>query len=342
MVIIIVLGLIIVALTLSTTFSIDTNALDQFGRQARNREANYQVARSAFELGLTLLRADDSDVDGPEDIWASGPQELTWEGRLLRLEVEDEERRFPINALVPESLPEGGVFEPNEEQDALARTLVRFLDDQGLSGRTATSALIDWMDPDTSPTVGGSEVAKDPSIRVKDARLDSFSELSHIRDWTQPSGPPPLPLLGGRSDQADSGEEVGAISDADFSDPNGSLSNSNGSNWSDWFSLHSEGRININTAPREILLALDAEMTEALVEEIITQRQEGSLSGEDDLRQIAAINEDLLFRLGRLIRYNSQYFRVRIRVSSPEGPTNVEAVVFRDEENSRVVRWEVR
>ena len=342
MVIILVLGMLIVALTLSTTFSLDTNSLDQFSREARNKEANYQVARSAFELGLTLLRADDSDVDGPEDIWASGPQELTWEGRLLRIEVEDEERRLPINALVPASLPEGTVFEPNDEQDALARTLVRFLDDQGLSGRSATSALIDWMDSDTVPTVGGSEVARDTSVRVKNARLDSLTELSQIRDWTQPSGPPPLSLFGGLSNSTGSGPEVEAGSEPEFADQNGPISNANASEWSDWFSLYSDGRININTAPAEILLALDAEMTDALVQEIITQRQEGSLSGEDDLSQIAAINEDLLFRLGRLIRYNSQYFRIRIRVSSNGGQINVEAVVLRDEDNSRVVSWEVR
>ena len=71
MVIIMVLGLLIVAVTLSTTFSLDTNALDLLNRRARSKEANYQVARSAFELGLVLLRADDSDVErrtsGPRD-----------------------------------------------------------------------------------------------------------------------------------------------------------------------------------------------------------------------------------------------------------------------------------
>ena len=78
-----------------------------------------------------------------------------------------------------------------------------------------------------------------------------------------------------------------------------------------------------------------------LVEEIVRKRQEGALSGEDDLREIAAIDEDLLFRLGRLIRYNSQYFRVRIDVSSPPGPIRVQAVIQRDDKNAKVVRWEV-
>ena len=182
MVIILVLGLLIVAVTLSTTFSLDTNALDLQSRRARSKEANYQVARSAFELGLVLLRADDADVDGAEDLWAAGPQEMTWEGRLLRLEVEDEERRFPINALVPDSLPEGGIFEPSEEQDALAKALTRLLDAQGLSGQSATAALVDFTDPDTVPTVGGGEISRDPAIPVKNARLDSLSELVYVRD----------------------------------------------------------------------------------------------------------------------------------------------------------------
>ena len=116
----------------------------------------------------------------------------------------------------------------------------------------------------------------------------------------------------------------------------------NQSHWSDWLSVYSSDKININTAPREIIRALDEEMTDALVEEIVSQRQEGSLSGEEDLRQIAAIDEDLLFRLGRLIRYNSEFFRIRIRVSSPPGPINIEAVVRRDGRNPQVVQWEVR
>jgi type II secretory pathway component PulK len=349
MVIIMVLGMLIVAVTLSTTFGMDTNALDTFNRQARSKEANYQVARSAFELGLVLLRGDDADVDGAEDLWASGPQEMTWEGRLLRLEVEDEERRFPINALVPDSLPPGEIFKPSEEQDALAKALIRFLDAQGLSGQVATYALVDWMDPDSTPTAGGSEVARDPSIPVKNARLDSLTELTYISNWVQPTGPPPLPLLGGLnaggelSGGQNATQELETVaSDAeDFSDQSGTNKQLNQSVWSDWFSVHSEGKININTAPKEILLSLDEVMTEAMVEEIISKRQEGSLSGEEDLRQIAAIDEDLLFRLGRLIRYNSQYFRVRIRVSSPPGPINIEAVVLRDKKNPKVVRWEV-
>jgi general secretion pathway protein K len=340
MVIIIVLGLLIMAVTLTTTFSVDTNVLDQMHRRARSKEANYQVARSAFELGLVLLRSDDSDVDGAEDLWAAGPQEMTWEGRLLRLEVEDEDRRFPINALVPEALPAGAVFKPTEEQDALAKALARLLDNQGLPGQSATAALVDFMDPDTVPVVGGGEVSRDPAIPVKNARLDSLSELTYVRGWVRPQGPPPEPLLGGLALALDTGEDVEAADAAAFADQN-QQEMINSSEWSDWLSVHTSGKININTAPREILLALDEEMTDALVGEIIARRQEGSLSGEEDLREIAAIDEDLLFRLGRIIRYNSEYFRVRIRVSSPPAPINVEAVVLRDKRNPKVVRWEV-
>ena len=339
MVILLVLGLLIVALTLTTTFGVDVTQLDQFQRVAQGRESNYQVARSAFELGLALLNSDDSDVDGPEDLWASGAQEMTWEGRLLRIEVEDEERRFPVNALVPETLPPGEVFEPSEQQDLLAKAFVRFLDSQGVQGQRAAPALIDWMDPDQVPTVGGSEVGRDPKVAVKNARLDSIQELEFVRDWVRPSGPPPLPLLGGLGSKP-IGEEVEA-GDLDVLSAD-SPQRLNQSQWSDWLSLYSEGKININTAPREILLALDEQMTEALVEEIVAKRQEGSLSGEEDLRQIQTLDEDLIFRLGRLIRYNSQYFRIRVGVATRPGPITLEAIVLRNGDDTKVVRWEVR
>lgn len=338
MVVILVLGLLIVAVTLASTFALDSGQLEQFQRVAYSREANYQVARSAFELGLALLRVDDADVDGPEDLWATGPTEMTWEGRDLRLEVEDEERRFPVNALVPAALPPGAVFEPSEEQDALAKALARLLDKQGVDGRSAVPALVDWMDPDETPTAGGSEVSNDPAIAVKNARLDSLGELAFVRGWTSPRGARPLPLLGGATSnlpQTDAGRAEDPVNGSEVA-TDGSVSQ-----WSDWLSLHSEGKININTAPREILLCLDEQMTDGLVQEIVSKREEGSLSGEEDLRQISTIDEDLLFRLNRLVRYNSQYFRVRINVSSPPGPIRIEAVVLRDKKNPKVVRWEV-
>ena len=348
MVILLILGMLIVAITLSTTFSLDTNQLDLFSRQARSKEANYQVARSAFELGLALLRSDDSDVDGPDDLWAAGPQEMTWEGRLLRLEVQDEERRFPVNALVSDDLGPGEVFKPSEEQDALAKALAKFLDGQGLAGQQATAALVDWIDPDSVPTGGGSEVARDPKMPQKNAPLDSVHELTYIQGWLRPSGPPPKPLLGLAAVTGDlaggknTNETELQASDADdFEGDQNSPQQLNQSVWSDWLTVHSSGKININTAPKEILLSLDDQLTETMVDEIISKRQEESLAGEDDLRQIAGMDEDLLFRLGRLTRFNSQYFRIRVRVDAPPGPINVDAVVLRDKKDPKVVRWEV-
>jgi general secretion pathway protein K len=196
------------------------------------------------------------------------------------------------------------------------------------------------MDPDQVPTAGGSEVSNDPSVPVKNARLDSLSELTFVTNWTSPTGPRPLPLLGGLSAEAPQGEEMQESQTEDFQGE-APVKDASVSSWTDWLSLYSEGKVNINTAPREILLALDEQMTDALVEEIVRKREEGSLSGEEDLRQIATIDEDLLFRLSRLIRYNSQYFRVRITVSSPPGPVRVDAVVLRDRKNPKVVQWEV-
>lgn len=338
MVIILVLGLLIVAVTIASTFALDASQLEQFQRVSYSREANYQVARSAFELGLTLLRVDESDVDSAEDIWAAGPQEMTWEGRQLRLEVEDEERRFPVNALVTPFTGDGAPPPPSEEQQALTDALIRFLDKQGVQGQSAAPALIDWIDADGIPVVGGSEISNDPTIPVKNTALDSLSELVYVRGWTAPMGPKPEPLLGGLAAAMPIDEEP-EVEDGSISQD--SQKSSHGAQWSDWLSLHSEGKINVNTAPREILLCLDDQMTDALVEEIVRKRQEGALSGEDDLREIAAIDEDLLFRLGRLIRYNSQYFRVRIVVSSPPGPVRIQAVIAREKKDVKVVRWEV-
>ncbi|MCA9795977.1 MAG: general secretion pathway protein GspK [Candidatus Eremiobacteraeota bacterium] len=330
MVILVVLGMLLIALSFSTQLANVASELDRQQRILAGRETNYMVARSAFELALQLVQADDNDTDGPGDLWATGPQQLDWEGHNLRVEVQDEERRLPLSGLVTEP-PEGGQpADPSPEQLAMRAALERFLDRAGQPSQRATAALIDWIDSDSQPQPGGTERGELDGFQIKNAPIDSLYELRYIAGWGNPSLPRPRPLA-----SAGTGEVEGV----DVPTEEG-LQTGN-SNWSDWLTPYSEGKVNINTAPEEILLALDGDMTDALVSEIITKRQEKALASEQDLQEITGINPDLAFRLNRLVTYKSRHFRIRIVVDDQPGRIRLEAVVRRDQQNPRVLSWEV-
>lgn len=335
MVILIILGILAIALTLTTQMSDAATQLERLQRFNAGREANYMVARSAFELALQLVLADDDETDGPEDLWATGPQRLNWEGRELLLEVQDEERRFPVMALVPRVPVPQQQFEPTEEQQAWVEALARFAERAGQTNQAAY-ALVDWMDADRTPVAGGTETPAVSDLDTKNAPLDSLQELRFIQGWGNPSLPQPPPLGGLVS--SDGVEELEAPEESALQES----ARDGSSRWDDWLTLYSEGKININTAPREILASLDEEMTPTIVDDIVKRRNESSLSGEQDLREIAGINADMAFRLERLVTYSSKHFRIRVIVDAEPGRVALEAVVVRDKENPKVLVWEVR
>ena len=58
-------------------------------------------------------------------------------------------------------------------------------------------------------------------------------------------------------------------------------------------SVCSSGKVNINTAPREVLRCLDEEMTDTLVSEIDNRRQSSAFENFNELREVTGFNEGL-------------------------------------------------
>ncbi|MBI3928601.1 MAG: general secretion pathway protein GspK [Armatimonadetes bacterium] len=348
MVIVAVLGMLIVALVLSAQLGDAWVATQALQRYQLGKETNYQVARSAFELALQLLMVDDNDSDGPQDLWALGVQEMVWEGRTLQLEIRDEASRFPLRPLMepqeepsgptPGEAPEPAGDESQNQRVQLEGALARLLDQAGLPGQDAVNALLDWTDPDDQSRPGGGETYA--TLRVKNAPLDSLAELQYLHHWELPQLPPPLPLDGGRALEAARAVDLAfSIREEKGEEREGEVL---ASAWSDWLTLWSEGNVNVNTAPAEILSALDERMNDAIVQEIVSVRQKQALEKEEDLQSIAGIDADLAFRLNRVVCYQSEIFRIRVVVNSTPGRVQLNAVVDRSGDKPRVLLWEVR
>lgn len=325
MVILLVLGMLLLLVAFTLQLGDSANALHHLDTKVRLREVNYQVARSAVELAIELLKVDELDVDSARDVWALGSQRLSWEGRDLFLEIRDEESRFPLS-----KLPIAKTADPDRE--FFAQALQRLLTKNGLAGATAVATLQDWMDLDDDVRSSGAEQGSYPQLVVKNGPLDSVDELNQLRGWGPPQMPRPAPL-----DPSNPGlEEYKGLLKGD--DLNPGLSN-----WSDFLSAYALDKVNANTAPKEVLGCLDQAMSDSVVSEFTAYRSRKVLHNEEDLKKIPGIDSDLAFRLGKVMGYTSKVFRVRVVVTSQLVPLELEAMLERKSQQEIVVRyWRAR
>lgn len=131
------------------------------------------LARSAVDVARAVLAADRSDLDHLGEAWAE-PIEWEVEGYRIRLTIEDEGRRFPVNAVVR---PDRTLSIARKA--ALAGVLRR----AGLGAATA-DVIVDWIDPDDAPLPNGAEAAAyasmDPPRRPANRPILSPAEFGRM------------------------------------------------------------------------------------------------------------------------------------------------------------------
>ena len=195
------------------------------------------LAESGIEAARVLLREDrrDEAADHLLETW-SAPIAYPVEDSLVQIEMIDEERKLPINALLrPGGEEEDGLVVDEDLLFAFETLLANLELEPGI-----LSALVDWVDPDDRPY--GSDGAElyyyerlSPSYPAKDGPMDTLAELKQVK------GIDP--------------ESFQALS------PHVTV-------------YGSQPNVNINTASLEVLKALIPEADDTLLEELITRRFE--------------------------------------------------------------------
>ncbi|MCL2669658.1 MAG: type II secretion system minor pseudopilin GspK [Syntrophaceae bacterium] len=245
-----IIMLLMVSLIVAVTVQFNRASRDEIYDAANLGEGIrlYYVARSGFHAGQALLLADRNAFDGLTELWAdtrmlSLHSESFFDGASFRLRIEDEEGKIPINHLVSAS---GAVNAPL--RDLLLRLLTgphfRLGSDQGLA---LLEAIKDWIDQDDAVTgAGGAEGAYYAGLphpyRAKNAPLDCIEELLMIKGIT-------------REFFYGAGDSPGLA---------------------DCLTVFGEGKVNVNTAPLPVLLALAEEMTPELVDALDAYRRDPS------------------------------------------------------------------
>ena len=135
------------------------------------------------------------------------------------------------------------------------------------------NSIIDWIDPDDDPRPEGAEDyhygSLDPPYACKNGPLDTLSELLMIEGVTD--------------------EVYGKISQH--------------------LTIYSDGKININTASKEVLVCLDNGIDEGIAEVIIQFREEKPFDTTDELKDVLN-DEELYARISAIITVQSNAFSV--------------------------------
>lgn len=268
------------------------------------------IAKSGIFAAMGLLAEDANDVDTLNETWArtEGLTEQTkayFDGGRVELAIEDESGKIPVNKLV-----DGNGFNP-----AVKGLLTRLLSQPQfkLSERQVdeiVNAIKDWIDQDSEVTETGAEnayyQALDKPYAARNAPMESIDELLLVRGITGE-------LFDGTEDRPGLARCL---------------------------TIHGEGKININTAPKEVLRALAPAVTEDMAARMDDHRRNSAnnLSDPQWVRKIGGM-ENVALDTALLVT-KSEYFSIIATGHLGTMKRTVRSVVKRDNEKKlSVIAW---
>jgi type II secretory pathway component PulK len=282
--------------------------------------------RSTDELFLTpeQLRLEQKKVgtDSFHDHWATMKEVEKLGESWMKVEVSDEERRFNVNTLVDQRT---GQLLPKRK--AFLEALFKALDMKETESKSLIEEFKDILDPNDTGKYE-SKTHNGP-LKLLSQILD-FEELDEELYYGKnyPSGE--LVTQEDVFALEDKRLEVDFDSEEDLEEGSESKEQSPFKEdeipeaYEDWddeeiypglkdvLTIYGDGKINLNTAPLPILVAL-LKGDEKAALEIIRARKEAPLAGHEDLKRVTGASQ-LLGHFADMVTYQSQYFRVLVTI----------------------------
>lgn len=250
----------------------------QTGAYGRDSIRCILLAEAGTGAARIALRQDarNNQYDTLDEIWSRAALPITLGDGEVLVSVEDEERKIDLNRLM---LPNGNA--PDERRLAVFQ---RLLDILGID-RAVADAVIDWLDNDENPRVGGAESAYYLGLpnpyRAKNDLFDTIGELRLVRGVTPEIYEKLRPFV----------------------------------------TVSSSGKVNLNTAPKEVLMSLSAGTDMAgfgaidskSADEIIAYRTDHPFTDVSQLGNVSPFLGDLISRtlIKTIVDVRSTYFHVR-------------------------------
>ena len=259
------------------------------------------IAKSGFYGAATLLANSKSDYETLRDDWAHAEdlsiqsKSFFTNGRFI-VKIEDEKGKIPLNKLVID-----GVLNKDIETVLLQLLKQPEFKLEGNKAAEIVDAIIDWIDEDETIHGMGAEssyyATLNPPYSAKNAQLDCIEELLMIR------GIDPK-LFSGTKEQPGLGQFV---------------------------TIHGTGVININTAPKMVLRALDDRITAELADKMDEYRRNKSnnLASPDWYKNVPGMGnitiEPKLIEVAK-----SNFFRIYATGVADKMEQHISGVIQRD------------
>lgn len=271
-----------------------------YGRDSVRAELVAEAGVAAAEIALRV-DARNNSYDTLDEIWSRPVPGIDLGEGTIQVSVEDEERRINVNKLV---LPNGNA--PDDQRLAVFRRLLEILEiDPSLA-----DAVVDWLDNDDTPRVGGAESGYYLSLphpyKAKNDLFDSVEELRLVRGITPAILEKLRPVI----------------------------------------TVHSSGKVNINTAPKAVLMSLSAgqdaadagAITESVAEEILAFRTDTPFRQIEEIGNVSPFLLDLYrrTRFRDLLEVRGTAFRVRSTGEVAGTARTIDAVGIR---SGNAIQW---
>ncbi|MBP2668797.1 MAG: type secretion system minor pseudopilin GspK [Deltaproteobacteria bacterium] len=292
---------LVVALTYEI-FHIGARAA-QTGAYGRDSIRCALLAEGGIGAARVALRVDarGNSYDTLDEIWSRPVPPIDLGDGIAQVEIEDEERKINLNRLV---LPNRNA--PDEQRLAVFRRLLETL---GVDAAVA-DAVVDWLDNDDTPRVGGAESAYYLGLpypyRAKNDLFDAVGELRLVRGVTPEVFETLRPHL----------------------------------------TVHSSGKVNLNTAPKEVLMSLSAGadaaeggvIDSAAADAIVAYRKEHPFTKPEEIGNVSSFLKELYrrTRLRDMVDVQSTAFRVRATGVFGDTSRTVDAIGIR---SGNTIQW---
>lgn len=189
-----------------------------------------------------------------------------------------------------------------EIDEARAEQVRRLLEILGLE-RSSCEALLDWLDPDDIKRMDG-------------------AESYHYQALETPYPCANGPLLSPGQTRLVRGLEEGDLLP--------------------FITVYTDGKINVNTAPAEVLQSLDEGLDPTVAEGLISRRNDLPFASVEEVGEVAGMDPELFGRIRGFLTVKSSTFTVTLDARWGDTTAHLRSVVARDEEKGPLLLyWKV-
>lgn len=310
-VLVVTLLVTILLATLAMSFSDETVVELSLSGFSRDNDMAYLAARSGVQAALAAMSTDkEKDVDSLKEDWATVGTSFNpadlLEEASVSVSVMDESGKLNLNML------QNSRGDVDEEKSRQVKRLFRVL---GL-GEEKAEPLLDWLDGDDIERMQGAESdyyrGLEQPYSCANGTFQTMDQLSLVKGLRPQDQDPNRPAV----------------------------------DLTAFLTVYTDGRININTAPSQVLQCLSDHVDASVAEAIIDYRKTEEFRNVSDLAKVPGLKTDILSGVTTMLTVKSSALTIEGRGTYRDASCTVRAVAVKegqgDRTKVRLIYWQVK